>query len=174
MPCVWDWCSGDPVSVVEWFCGSPEIPLGWRWGRGEQKGGHEHDSHAHSAGLWMLGASWAQLAQCLLSPGPRMCAWTHCWGSPTPQNAVVLPQKRSSCRGQDFWVQCRSLPSQNERLSCSPPPPIYPLAACRAVRAGGAGFRGIVVSPRGWAAALCLATDLWKFLSFISHPVTSN
>lgn len=39
MPCVWDWCSGDAVSVVERFCGSPEIPLGWRWGRGEQKGG---------------------------------------------------------------------------------------------------------------------------------------
>lgn len=55
-----------------------------------------------------------------------------------------------------------------------PPPPIYPLAACRAVRAGGAGFRVIMVSPWGRAGALCLATDLWKFLSFISHPVTSN
>lgn len=139
-------------------------------GKGRKKGVHEHSFHAHSAELWMLGASRAQLATCLLSPGPRACAWTHCWGSPTPQNAVVLPQKHSSCRGR---LQCRSLPSQNERLSCSPPP-AHPLAACRAVRAGGAGFRGVVVSPRGWAGALCLVTDLWQFLSFISHPVTSN
>lgn len=95
-------------------------------------------------------------------------------GVPHPTKRRGFTPKAQLLQGTGFLGAVQEFAQPKRVSELFSPPPIYPLAACRAVRAGGAGFRGIVVSPRGWAAALCLATDLWKFLSFISHPVTSN
>lgn len=44
--------------------------------------------------------------------------------------------------------------------------PASPLPACKDFKCKSGWILGISFSPWGWDRALCLVTDLWKFLVF--------